>query len=104
FQLPSSPQTSTLSLHDALPISSAPPKDSKKPQGPGSGVFFRPFFLDRELQHHAVASMNEPLKAFRRILLVRCLLLLLLLGVILRSEEHTAELQSRQNLVCRLLH
>src|SRR5690606_40342365 len=26
-----------------------------------------------------------------------------MLGVILRSEEHTSELQSRENLVCRLL-
>src|SRR5690606_39580396 len=31
------------------------------------------------------------------------LLLVLAGGVILRSEEHTSELQSRENLVCRLL-
>src|SRR5438270_9871653 len=56
----------TLSLHDALPISVAPPFDRT---GCGRGLMSR---------------LNKS-------------------GFGLRSEEHTSELQSQSNLVCRLL-
>src|SRR5436309_4765642 len=67
----------TLSLHDALPIC----RDRKRSdrvgaRGKGAGVFVGGL---RELQTHRAVS------------------------TFLRSEEHTSELQSRENLVCRLL-
>src|SRR2546426_6382828 len=64
----------TLSLHDALPISSAP-------------AWSRPAVPRR----HRVTYDREPDEAARR------------WGAASRSEEHTSELQSPCNLVCRLL-
>src|SRR2546427_5434001 len=71
----------TLSLHDALPIS--PPPVPGAPPAPGMvpGVGFPA----------APARKHTTLKV------------LLSVGGILRSEEHTSELQSQSNLVCRLL-
>src|SRR5262249_59488180 len=63
FNDPATPEISTLSLHDALPISSTAPR--------------RPPTLP------ARCSASSPTRA--------------------RSEEHTSELQSLTNLVCRLL-
>src|SRR5438876_8330490 len=81
-------ETYTLSLHDALPI-------------------FRLREIGRGLQHvRRLLDLGQVLwvgcaqlreRAFeRRLLLVQCVLLL-------RSEEHTSELQSPVHLVCRLL-
>src|SRR5690606_21407471 len=64
------------------------------------------------LGHYPVAALDPPHSAIRDMLVFRAafpLLLLLLiayfvtapLGVAIRSEEHTSELQSRENLVCR---
>src|SRR2546430_15683753 len=64
----------TLSLHDALPISAAPP---------GSPVHARAR-TDRWARGRARRSRG---RGFPRV----------------RSEEHTSELQSQSNLVCRLL-
>src|SRR5690606_39049982 len=44
-----------------------------------------------------------PLLALVGTLITGALLALRVRGAILRSEEHTSELQSRENLVCRLL-
>src|SRR5690242_21427910 len=72
----------TLSLHDALPIWAAkPPRQARdadhgRPFDPDLGVDLRAF----------VDGAIEPLR----------------LGLP-RSEEHTSELQSHVNLVCRLL-
>src|SRR2546430_3097252 len=63
----------TLSLHDALPISIGRPRPGRSP--PGS--------LTKKWPRSASMTTSE------------------LLG--LRSEEHTSELQSQSNLVCRLL-
>src|SRR5690606_42156484 len=74
------PEISTLSLHDALPISGqrhpAPHPAQVRPVGLGPHALRadRPRPVDRRPGQH------------RR-----------------RSEEHTSELQSRENLVCRLL-
>src|SRR2546430_6046681 len=75
----------TLSLHDALPISVI-----VKPQGVerrGAGVRdLGGDFVRQSLREHILD-----------------LLPLAVLFVPLRSEEHTSELQSQSNLVCRLL-
>src|SRR3712207_7937265 len=66
----------TLSLHDALPISSASKASRRKsPRAPWGGVS-----LSGDWPMTASPSDRSP-----------------------RSEEHTSELQSRQYLVCRLL-
>src|SRR3712207_8991848 len=74
----------TLSLHDALPISVAIARGQDK--GP----------LARQLgAHHYIDSRaQDPAVALRELGGAK---------VVLRSEEHTSELQSRQYLVCRLL-
>src|SRR5206468_13022224 len=93
----------TLSLHDALPIS-VPPARSESASGGARGAAVRrarcgpgrdrpralgPTRRDRGLSHAAVSS-SEREKAPD-------------LYEWDRSEEHTSELQSRSDLVCRLL-
>src|SRR5690606_40322261 len=86
-------EINTLSLHDALPIShpAHPPSSSARVvrevrpgirAGPGTSKqqpkrFVDPLAVQQRRRHH-----HQP---------------------DLRSEEHTSELQSRENLVCRLL-
>src|SRR2546430_12771457 len=65
----------TLSLHDALPICSSSPRASLP-----NGARRKPGRAFRSISGTAITSMR------------RC-----------RSEEHTSELQSQSNLVCRLL-
>src|SRR2546430_9065945 len=65
----------TLSLHDALPICAVAPRHVRKRAG--------------EPRQHRI---EEILRAA-----------LPLLRALRRSEEHTSELQSQSNLVCRLL-
>src|SRR5438876_4964665 len=76
----------TLSLHDALPISSARPAevDPAHRHEPA-----------QELRAH-VRAVQEPGVGHARRQALRPALLL-------RSEEHTSELQSPVHLVCRLL-
>src|SRR5690606_40303197 len=97
-----SAQTSTLSLHDALPIF-GPGRGSSGPSGLPSTTekpvpevpmkvrfsthcmraFMQVLLMSREPDGDSGGRRHE-------------------LGAI-RSEEHTSELQSRENLVCRLL-
>src|SRR5690606_40481919 len=99
FHAPATPEISTLSLHDALPICSPTSRGythswprssplmatarlrrgSSRPSGGASPV------LERLRRRRPVPQEipSEP--------------------PVLRSEEHTSELQSRENLVCRLL-
>src|SRR3712207_7151498 len=72
----------TLSLHDALPIFA----NSSGPVTAETYTTLRQELLDR-------LSAARPLDG----------VLLALHGAMVRSEEHTSELQSRQYLVCRLL-
>src|SRR5690606_40128943 len=77
----------TLSLHDALPISRsrlAPPRSGPSRRGcrrPRAGGKCRPRAAAADLLRGSRRSLRAPD----------------------RSEEHTSELQSRENLVCRLL-
>src|SRR5690606_41146945 len=84
----------TLSLHDALPISQIAP--DRQPQ---------------RLLQHRLQEARLPIGAERDQGHPRRLLIhedvdappIIVRDRILRSEEHTSELQSRENLVCRLL-
>src|SRR5690606_41008956 len=92
---PAGTKTSPLSLHDALPISESPSasilstRDASSairsaPRGSRQGSGRRPATADH--QNGTVANATPTTTA-----------------VTTRSEEHTSELQSRENLVCRLL-
>src|SRR5207302_9941036 len=80
FTAPSTPQISTLSLHDALPISRITPRPATS--GVKAARARRASFLI-STWNSAICSTNSSRAS--------------------RSEEHTSELQSRENLVCRLL-
>src|SRR2546421_1713856 len=69
----------TLSLHDALPISEYP-----VPHSPSGHIAARSAPAGK--QTHSRDAPERPWQAARK-----------------RSEEHTSELQSRSDLVCRLL-
>src|SRR5438445_1826173 len=86
---PGAPARDTLSLHDALPIWRRI-KDAANPRGPvsrfrgeGSEDMHVRAWLDDRQRIMIIATHNTDNG---------------------RSEEHTSELQSRQYLVCRLLH
>src|SRR5262249_56631550 len=81
FNHPPPTELYTLSLHDALPIS------AKLPDG----------------QTFVGAEQLRKLLVARRADFVRCLTEKMLTYALGRSEEHTSELQSLTNLVCRLL-
>src|SRR5690606_42159648 len=79
----------TLSLHDALPISNLPPQygDQEASLLLPSG-YLGPAFLTLA-NYRAILKYNNSSSYG--------------MAIGLRSEEHTSELQSRENLVCRLL-
>src|SRR5207253_10990064 len=80
FTAPTPTQVYTLSLHDALPISS---KRKAK--------YCRP----RSRTSHDASTAASPTSWVSRSMVM--------LAAVLRSEEHTSELQSRGQHVCRLL-
>src|SRR5690606_41864669 len=96
---PATTPTSTLSLHDALPIFGS--------RDHGGDLVERRFVQiwgELQQQRHPDARPGPRLEhgaeqasqRFRRLQVTQT-------GGIGRSEEHTSELQSRENLVCRLL-
>src|SRR5690606_41395659 len=90
------PLLSTLSLHDALPISALLPRHAQQPVE----VVAHHRGLGRHRRHllelvELVASLRLDLPGHPGLGDPA--------GQLLRSEEHTSELQSRENLVCRLL-
>src|SRR5690606_41235827 len=101
FTAPLTPQSYTLSLHDALPISGAVGARVMAPAAAGSV----------EEAHLAVFQRGDPGQRLDPIAFAFQQLATVLEGLLdddadagdLRSEEHTSELQSRENLVCRLL-
>src|SRR5690606_42014105 len=93
---PATTQIYTLSLHDALPIWCShrrhrrrwPPRTAHRPRRERHAA---PHALSCSLQRQPLAahpSLHRPRRAG---------------PWCARSEEHTSELQSRENLVCRLL-
>src|SRR5690606_41378679 len=78
----------SLSLHDALPISAYPAKTTR-------ATVPRPVRMATRTVHGMVIRRTAPSWPFMPAMLVP--------STMLRSEEHTSELQSRENLVCRLL-
>src|SRR5690606_41988316 len=90
----------TLSLHDALPIFGLDYKIKFGAQliaamlFPLSGLWINDMYGVLFITY-LPAWVGMPLTVFAVILIIN--------AVNLRSEEHTSELQSRENLVCRLL-
>src|SRR5690606_39847275 len=111
------PATHTLSLHDALPISGRPRTLEALPAGACIGTSSlrrRALLLDRrpdldvdDLRGNLDSRLAR-VREGRYDAIVLALAGLRRLGweeevAEVRSEEHTSELQSRENLVCRLL-
>src|SRR5699024_12237789 len=97
FLLPSSfvtptPRTdiSTLSLHDALPISSSCSCGRTDGSSPPSAAWSTPERSDRSSAGRSASTRHPTPRRHSR-------------TAGWRSEEHTSELQSRFDLVCRLL-
>src|SRR5690606_41710068 len=90
-------QTYTLSLHDALPISDV---DSYY-----SHALMILLHLQQSPLDYAVFPIYDRAKLRQEMALFPEWFVQKKLGLTLseRSEEHTSELQSRENLVCRLL-
>src|SRR5690606_41890061 len=85
----------SLSLHDALPIyekGALPETCSKRFENNATAIGSR---FDESVIFLFIRFAYHPFHAYRVILLSSV--------NNLRSEEHTSELQSRENLVCRLL-
>src|SRR3712207_6959547 len=83
----------TLSLHDALPILDLRQRHDERRQADGALVA-DPGDADDLEAPRGLAARHEDVVADSEVVV---------LGGLLRSEEHTSELQSRQYLVCRLL-
>src|SRR5690606_42113095 len=77
----------TLSLHDALPICVISSGCPRRSSPLGDGVFIQPSLM----QYSSTLVRSFPFNRMPT------------LCSKIRSEEHTSELQSRENLVCRLL-
>src|SRR5690242_21369113 len=80
---------STLSLHDALPISTPSPSTALTAP-PGSGASSNNTFLMSASPVRSRKSVGDGYKPK-------------MISTIGRSEEHTYELQSHVNIVCRLM-
>src|SRR5690606_41540949 len=86
----------TLSLHDALPIcclARPPPAAGASRRAPGAGAGTLPRASGPTAARRTRGSRRTAPPAPAGRPCRRCV----------RSEEHTSELQSRENLVCRLL-
>src|SRR5688572_31606516 len=79
FHAPATPESYTLSLHDALPISSRRASEVSRRGGTCSRPMDEVRLREDDGQPHCQPPSLQ------------------------RSEEHTSELQSQSNLVCRLL-
>src|SRR5206468_12897259 len=90
YTTPPTAENYTLSLHDALPISE---QQCGPDEGRRDGV--QELYVHQEERQAGRQAMNKTW--------VTALLSLGVVTVTTRSEEHTSELQSRSDLVCRLL-
>src|SRR5690606_41880104 len=96
FTAPTPSLTCTLSLHDALPIFDAHRFSAGIAELPQRRFVIGPVFPDLHDEFEENLAPEEFFHAPPGLASDR-----LQLGT--RSEEHTSELQSRENLVCRLL-
>src|SRR5699024_12635315 len=96
FTTPATTQYYTLSLHDALPILGIYPsqlyKWRKEAKEFGEGSFPGNGNLKQTPEQERILALEKKLKDVE-----------LEVSFLGRSEEHTSELQSRFDLVCRLL-
>src|SRR5690606_42084184 len=98
FTSPPPTDTSTLSLHDALPIllfvvaSLAGCDNAPDPRELGGALAYVAWAVEND-DPRALYQVVDPRARHAMISIVNDR----------RSEEHTSELQSRENLVCRLL-
>src|SRR5690606_39873435 len=89
---PSSPPVYTLSLHDALPISRDGCRTARRVRG-GQGYGSACSGREREARGPDCSPRSRIGRSEKQGVSLSCV----------RSEEHTSELQSRENIVCRLL-
>src|SRR5207248_10718598 len=92
FNIPSAAETFTLSLHDALPISCRDRARPSRPRRTSWRARIAPVSSSRRPPLRRAAPPLEQVFPLGADLLLQ-----------LRSEEHTSELQSPYDLVCRLL-
>src|SRR5690606_42096943 len=98
------PELSTLSLHDALPICAG--QDQAEAVPVGGDAAHGPVRERRNEDPGAGYSLEHAAESHRSRWIEKALGLTVVshqarvLGEHLRSEEHTSELQSRENLVC----
>src|SRR5699024_11851768 len=100
---PPTSQLYTPPLHDALPISTMPGGEiANMIDKPISAFIFLGIFslINNRINAHISASILTAIGTIVRIDALICALIRLLMS---RSEEHTSELQSRFDIVCRLL-
>src|SRR5690606_41686106 len=94
---PATPELSALSLHDALPILTRPSTVRRRTGGVGSRPALRRRLRQPRFRRAAIKiSKGGCENEWSRHRISRR-------AAGSRSEEHTSELQSRENLVCRLL-
>src|SRR5690606_41959852 len=91
---PRPPRPTLVSLHDALPIFILPTQQQ--------GVINRQM-ASRKIKAHRKIIFRNFIKDDLVNVLAERARRIFYLGKTARSEEHTSELQSRENLVCRLL-
>src|SRR5207237_3260827 len=102
--LPSATQPSTLSLHDALPISAQEPREGRIGSLEGlHRLGTRREGLEGRREVAADAGELGVRQVDPRLVGLGPFLFDLARELLGRSEEHTSELQSHLNLVCRLL-
>src|SRR5690606_39529470 len=95
LEVTSSTQIYTLSLHDALPIFILPETSIISHLATGTSGLSNSVSSSSVL--HAVNKLTVSIKNNNFFILIYFKI------IQRRSEEHTSELQSRENLVCRLL-
>src|SRR5690606_41132727 len=101
---PPLPHINTLSLHDALPISPSHhrvhhginPKYIDRNHAGSLMIWDRLFGTFQEEEERPIYGITTPVNSWNPVMAN------IQPFVVLRSEEHTSELQSRENLVCRL--
>src|SRR5690606_40211976 len=91
--------SSTLSLHDALPIYSGKLRGTLTAKPP-SAVSLYFIFISCAVIHMVSTTSSRLTLALSGL---DCKANCAAVMALIRSEEHTSELQSRENLVCRLL-